>query len=279
MRHVLGLLVSLGVVGVCLIPASALAQAQKAEAPEAVAPFKPVPAARQPPNPGQFLASADRNCRHFFRMEFHFIDQVCSPTPEQARAIAGDGEKALQKMILKNADDIFKARQEGNSSRTGDLEIREAIRRDLAEIVKNRLTAEQAKRFRNETQKRTADWRRAGVAAIVELIDAELFLSPTQRDEIRRSLDRNWRGDWCPSPDLLLSFPNVSIPAIPDECVEPSLTVNQRNAWKKLPKGLQSHLAVGIASASLRLDTPPEDDVLREAREASNRSKVKEDAR
>jgi len=270
MRWFIDLTVSLGMARVFLIPAAALAQA-----PDPDAPFKPAPARK--PDFEYLRGMNDRLSRHYFQGEYHFIDKACLLTPEQAKVIARNGERAFQEVIRELVEKTVRALDANKPvPPRDDKQIRDAIRGKLVAITKEHVTSEQMKRIQVEYEKRTAVKRKVDVEAILELIDRELILTDAQCEAIRRSLDSRWHEDWIATPDLLLSG-RLQLPAIPDSCVVGFLTETQRNAWTEIPKGPPRYIGAGRVSMFLAGGGNLEPDVLREARRAE--SSAREDAK
>jgi hypothetical protein len=271
------LITALGSAGLCLIPATALAQAQKAEVPEADAPFKPAP--RRKPTLDDLINSNDRVLRFCLLAEYRFINKICILTPKQSKAIAREGEQAFRRICFDMAKRSEEAAAAGESLPTRDLnQIRGVIWVEMNRIATKHLTAEQSNRLHIEDERRTAMRRKLAIEALVTIIDHELILTEDQRDKIRRSLDANWQENWLSLPEyLLLGSPKPR--EIPDEYIVKFLTENQRTAWREMPKdpikptmdGLVKRLLAGDQALEL------EDDQSREAREAE--TQVREDAR
>jgi hypothetical protein len=275
MKHLLGLIVSIGVAGLASIPATALAQAQKVEAPDANAPLKPAPV----PRPKIDLEFCRRNLdsvyRPYYVAEYHLIRKVGSLTPEQAKAIARDGERAYRKEVLKAAEELMKEiASVGSFQALRRLEVIHAIRDDLGAIAKSRMEPQQVERLRDEMAKRTAARREIGIETLLDMIDRELILGVGQREEIGRSLASHWEEDWIPWPDLFLHG-RMPLPMIPDACIVGFLTENQRKAWREIPK-VQAFPLERVMIIGLRGGNPLEDDALREARQAEETARQSE---
>lgn len=256
MRRFLGMIVSLGVAGVVLIPTSARAQAQKAEEPA-----NTKTAGALSPRDREWaglLANANLQSRPFFLAEYHFIRNVCVLTPEQGRAFAREAERAYQATIRELAE---KRRKMKAIPPEDVLQVRRRFRDMLAKVAKNHLTAEQVKRLEIDAEKRSAMLRETGIETLLDMIDQELILTDHQRDEIRRSLDSHWRETWFPDPALFLVGKRL-LPMIPDDCVAKSLTEDQRKAWRLIPKA-QGYSMASMFTISFLRDGILEDDDLR----------------
>jgi len=173
------------------------------------------------------------------RAELNFAKHVCQATPEQMQALREELDKkdnnpkgqppqnaAANKRVLIQ-------RQVRNGQVQGDpLQL---ARDRLAGAVKTCFTSEQATRFQEELDQRTADDRRSAARNLVARLDREMILSATQRDQITESLLAHWNDAWCSSLQMFM-YNDQFFPAIPDAHVVKFLNETQKKIWVTIPK-------------------------------------------
>ncbi len=170
--------------------------------------------------------------RPIHRAEIHLVIKSCSPTKEQRATLASDGEKVLKDVALKCAE-----AQMGNRRNTseGMPNPSRLIAAGMADVVKERLSPEQAELYRVESEAKAADFKRAAVGNLVAILDEELSLTAEQRASIAGAMTAKWNDAWCGSPQVLL-YGSQYFPSIPDDIIMPALNPTQRQAWEKRQK-------------------------------------------
>jgi hypothetical protein len=83
--------------------------------------------------------------------------------------------------------------------------------------------------------KRKAFRKQVALENVVAIIDERLVLTVEQREQLTKSLDKNWQDSWVNSVELLLNN-NQYLPSIPDQFVVAALNDTQRQIWRAAPK-------------------------------------------
>ena len=193
--------------------------------------------------------------------DLELIRSVCRDLPlESRRAIIRDGERATREAAARLVEEQYGRgkrqpaagladRQAANTPADDPLTlISAALARSLAEHVGDEQAAALSAEFAARAQRRKA----AAVRAIVAALDAELFLTASQRQQIEQSLDATWNN---PTPTSLHSLEQVAqgmnlavnqggnnlsnnrrlFAGLPDDCVRPHLTEAQQKAFAPQP--------------------------------------------
>lgn len=193
--------------------------------------------------------------------DLELIRSVCRDLPrESRRAIIRDGERATREAAARLVEEQYGRgkrqpaagladRQAANTPADDPLTlISAALARSLAEHVGDEQAAALSAEFAARAQRRKA----AAVRAIVAALDAELFLTASQRQQIEQSLDATWNN---PTPTSLDSLEQVAqgmnlavnqggnnlsnnrrlFAGLPDDCVRPHLTESQQKAFAPQP--------------------------------------------
>jgi len=227
--------------------------------------------------PGEPNPQVLQQYRPMLWAEYHLARNVCDLSLDQRKAIARDAEHAFQEAIAKsgmNPQMGFRVAGGGANQRH---EPDDSIREGLSKAVKDHLKPEQLARYQAELDKRAANRKRVTVDVITAKIDESLILTVEQRDKIRESLVTNWKESWCPSPESFL-FNAQMVPQIPDQFIVPILNDTQKSIWRGLNKFAGANFRVfGFMGNNMANGDTPEDDPLREAREAE--TKAREEAR
>lgn len=173
---------------------------------------------------------------------------------ESRRAIARTGEQMAKEAAVQLAELQFGGRQfqqqveangkrrivfesvEDESGKTADDPVSlvsEALRKSLAEQAGD----EKARAFAKELIARSDRRKAAMVHEIVAALDADLFLTATQREEIERALLGKWDDRMG---NALQGIHMVNgrrvFPDLPDECIRPHLTELQRERFVAAPQ-------------------------------------------
>jgi hypothetical protein len=159
-------------------------------------------------------------------VELQFVRKICAPSQQQMQAIKEDLEKCL-------AD---AAKRSGPTS--CDL-----LPPKLADCVASHLSKEDAARYRAEVIKRDAQEREACVYTFVALVDPDLGLSEPQRKALVAALIPVWKPVWSQMIEMNVRWATRRVPPIPDEVILPLLDADQVQAWKRLPKNLETRQA------------------------------------
>ena len=205
--------------------------------------------------------------------EYHLARTVCDLTQDQRKAIAREAEHVFQETIAKVGQGVqigIRVNRVGGNARN---EPEDSIREGLSKAVRDHLKPEQSAKYQAELDKRSRNRKRIAVDNITAKVDESLFLTVEQRDKIRESLSKNWKESWCPSPDSLL-FNAQMIPQIPDQFIVPILNENQKSIWRGLNKySMANFRFFGFMGNNMANGDTPEDEILREAREAETKSR------
>ena len=174
--------------------------------------------------------------RQLSKTELSFVRAVCQPNAEQSKKIKAASEAAL-KTAVKKFTEIQKKMQQG--VRAGEQpewpDPRKLMSDALLKSVKESMSAEQAKRYEVELEKRAAARKRAALLNFVAKLDKDLVLTADQRGKLTEALDKNWKDSWCQQLEVFM-YGDSYFPALPDAQVIPVLTDKQKQIWNGIPK-------------------------------------------
>ena len=174
--------------------------------------------------------------RQLSKTELSFVRAVCQPNAEQSKKIKAASEAALKTAVKKFAE-IQKKMQQG--VRAGEQpewpDPRKLMSDALLKSVKESMSAEQAKRYEVELEKRAAARKRAALLNFVAKLDKDLVLTADQRGKLTEALDKNWKDSWCQQLEVFM-YGDSYFPALPDAQVIPVLTYKQKQIWNGIPK-------------------------------------------
>ncbi|MCG8648239.1 MAG: hypothetical protein MI861_00310, partial [Pirellulales bacterium] len=89
--------------------------------------------------------------------------------------------------------------------------------------------AEVADRYGEELQARNQAHHNAAAGMMLVHIDEELFLTPDQYGQIRKTLQKDWKDAWSHGPRLYLYPQYAQMPGL--DVLRPHLTTLQKNIW------------------------------------------------
>jgi len=174
--------------------------------------------------------------RQLKKGELNFIDAVCQPNAEQSKKLKEAGNVGL-KTAVKKFSEIQKKMQQG--VRPGQEpqwpDPRKIISDELLESAKATLSADQAKRYEVELEKRSAARKRVALLNLIAKLDKDLVLSAEQRGKLTETLNTNWNDAWGQQLETFM-YGDTYMPVIPDAQVLPALTERQKQIWSSIPK-------------------------------------------
>ena len=112
---------------------------------------------------------------------------------------------------------------------------RKIISDALLKSVKESLSADQAKRYEAELEKRSAARKRAALLNLVAKLDKDLVLTADQRGKLSEALSTNWKDEWGQQIEVFM-YGDTYMPVLPDAQVLPVLTDKQKQIWTAIPK-------------------------------------------
>jgi hypothetical protein len=184
-----------------------------------------------------YEAESRKQFRPVLTTELQFIDRVCKPTPEQKETIKAAGDASLRLTVKKYAEVRLKVEQDGfRSWQEADWpHPRKLILDALAESVQRTLSADQAQRYQQELEKRSAARKRATVLYVVTKLDKELLLSWGQQKQMVDITSSNWKDSWAEITEHL-EYGDHYMPVLPDDQVLPILSETQKQIWNGMRK-------------------------------------------
>jgi len=193
--------------------------------------------------------------RPLLRAELSFIRRVCQLTKGQHKQIGDAADRCLNAAVRKYAiaqNDMRQGRfVAGRASAMPDP--RKLIQQQFADLAKQKLRPEQAKRYLEELQKRNAHRKRVAVRSLVAKLDQDLVLTAKQREELTESLLSNWQDAWGQSLEMWIH--NVQfMPAIPDQHVVRFLNKTQQTVWRGTQRQNHVHMGVHFGHAMVVVD-------------------------
>jgi hypothetical protein len=188
--------------------------------------------------------------------DLELMRSLCGDLPrESRRAIARTGEQMAKEAAMQLAELQFGGRQrqqqinvkegkrrivfevtEDDAGKTAENPVSlvsEALRKSLAEHAGD----EKARAFAREIGARNDRRTAAMVHEIVAMLDAELFLTARQREEIEEALLEKWEDRMGGALHGMHMVNGRRVfPELPDECIRPHLTEPQREQFVAAPQ-------------------------------------------
>lgn len=189
--------------------------------------------------------------------ELAFIQRVCRLNKEQHDQIKTSADQRLRVAVKEYAIAQNNMRQ-GRRIRAQSLpDPRKLVQQQLAKLVKQKLSAEQAEAYQQECDKRNAHRKRATVLSLVAKLDEELVLTVEQREKLIESLTSNWQDAWVGSLQVLIHNQQY-LPHLPDQLVVPVLNETQKTIWRGSQKHSIAHGGgFGFAPVQVMIDDAP----------------------
>ena len=195
--------------------------------------------------------------RPLVRSEIHLVLTVCSPNAEQKAAIRGEEDRVTKDVAREIAQFQMGLRHNNNVA----PDPRKLIPDAMAKVVKERLSPEQADRYKAESEAKFEFSRKVALASLASSLDDELMLSADQRARLVQALDSHWRPGWHGSLQAQLNN-NQIMPDVPNDVMEPILDPVQKRVWDKLRKSggnfyYGNYLMMGNFAIEEPAETPP----------------------
>lgn len=187
--------------------------------------------------------------------ELAFIRMTCDLPKDKRATVLKAGRAVLDDAALKLAEQQNRARggvrvAVQNSTVVNDPP--KAIRAGLDTALKDVLTEEQLKLYREEANYRKEQIKQAAIHSVIARLDGMLCLTAETRDKIAETISGNWQESyerWL----QIHQYGDQYFPSIPDQLVSVHLNAEQRQIWTGLQKigiggwGNFNGLGVGIA--------------------------------
>ena len=182
--------------------------------------------------------------------DLELLRAVCGDLPrESRRAIATSGEQAAREAALQMAELQMGGRQrrgrraepkpDAEKSPDNPVTILSAA---LAKGVAEHVGSEQAKAFAEQLAQRDDRRKAAMIHEIVAVLDGELVLTASQREEIERSLREQWNDSMAMGLQGIHMQNGLRVfPGLPEVCVSPHLTKAQRQRFVPQPDANRQH--------------------------------------
>ena len=170
--------------------------------------------------------------------DLELLRAVCGDLPrESRRAIATSGEQAAREAALQMAElqipPLAEPKPDAEKSPDNPVTIPSAA---LTKSVAEHVGSEQAKAFAEQLTRRDDRRKAAIIHEIVAVLDSELVLTASQREEIERSLRQQWNDSMMMTLQGIETANGIRVfPGLPGACVSPHLTKAQRQRFLPQP--------------------------------------------
>ena len=184
----------------------------------------------------------------FLQAELVFIQGVCAADRKQYEAIATDANTRFRRAVREYAVAMNGIQQRG--MRAGQQSVPQPetlIQKEVAPILKARLSPEQFKRYEKECHDRVDRRKRAVVMNLVVKLDEDLRLTGDQRSKLVEVLTENYQNNWDQWIELIHHSIHAT-PNIPQQCLTQVLNEDQQKVWMQLPK-TNASIAMGAFAA------------------------------
>jgi len=180
--------------------------------------------------------------QHFTNMlygDLELLRAVCGDLPrESRRAIATSGEQAARDVALQMAELPMggrRAEPEPDAEKSPDNPVA-LLSAALTKSVAEHAGSEQAAAFAEQLARRDDRRKAAMIHEIVAVLDSELVLTASQREEIERSLREQWNDSMAIALQGTQSINGIRVfSGLPGACVSPHLTKAQRQRFVPQP--------------------------------------------
>jgi len=163
--------------------------------------------------------------------ELEFVRLTCRLTPEQRPKIKAAAEEAVKeaaRLFVRQPNQPFV--QQPNPTMAG-----QKVRQKIHAAIEEHTSREQFAAFRLEAEKRRAAIEEVTILNTVTHLDGALFLNKEQREAIGEALKKEWKEEW-EHWLAMRRYGDQYFPQIPDSCVVPHLSADQRAVWATLQK-------------------------------------------
>jgi hypothetical protein len=230
----------------------------------AQAPKAPMVAAA---NQGDLTAQLIAQYRPVLCVEYHFLRMVCGLSEDERKVIAREAVQAFKDAMARYEDMRRPQFRPAGAAPRALPDPRKLIQEGLVRAAEKRLSPERAARYREELAQRNLYRKRVTIQRLIEWLDQELILSPTQRIEIATALAAGWEDAWFPTEFMLTNPERYLNRMIPNHNIVRFLEVDQRQLFDQLVRNPASITAVVMNPV---IDFP-EDEELAAARAAEAR--------
>lgn len=182
--------------------------------------------------------------------DLELLRVVCGDLPrESRRAIATSGEQAAREAALQMAELQMGGRQrrgrraepKPDAEKSPDNPVA-IVSAALTKSVAEHAGSEQAKAFAEQIAQRDDRRKAAMIHEIVAVLDGELVLTASQREEIERSLREQWNDSMAMTLQGIHMNSGLRVfPGLPEACVSPHLTKAQRQRFVPQPDANRQH--------------------------------------
>jgi hypothetical protein len=167
--------------------------------------------------------------------ELAFLRRACEPDAAQFRSLAQSSRRSVRDALRQYVVAQVQPQRNPIAVPAGALEPQTFIQQQLVALVESKLSPEQAKRYREESDQRAASRKHAVVLNLASRIDEQLVLSAEQREKLVQTLASDYQDAWSQWLELQVNNPQF-FPEILDSSVVPLLNAKQKAVWQQMPK-------------------------------------------
>lgn len=170
--------------------------------------------------------------------ELAFIRLTCDIPQEKRKAVLAAGRAVVDEAAQKIAEQQNRNRNNVRVAVQANTLVNDppkAIRAALDAALKDALSEEQLKVYREEAAHRKEQIKQAAIHSAVARLDGMLCLTPESREKITTTIGENWQESyerWL----QIHQYGDQYFPSIPDQLVSVHLNPEQRQIWTGLQK-------------------------------------------
>ena len=193
------------------------------------------------PNKAPLIQQFTNQARPLLRAELIFARHVCHLNREELRKLNDDAQKMLDEVVTKLVDAQFEPRvrvQMGGQPQgrtVGNLDAHQLLEEGVVAVLKRDLSPKQWSIYEAEREKRDENRKRMTIRYFVDAIDRELYLSTTQRAQLKHQFESHWEPNWSLYLENHL-YGNRYYPMTIDSLVIPILSNAQQIVWHGVQK-------------------------------------------
>ncbi len=173
--------------------------------------------------------------------ELAFIRLMCDLPMEKRKAVRAVGLAMVDEIATTMAEQQNRGRVLGAArvavpaKQQAVNDPPKAIRAALDTALKDALTDDQLKAYREEAGHRKDQRKQAAIRSVVARLDGMLCLTPEARDKITATIEESWQEDWERWLQMH-QYGDQYFPVVPNQLISVHLNPEQRQVWTGLEK-------------------------------------------
>ena len=183
----------------------------------------------------QLVAQMTPQLRPMLKAELRFFLSLCPVTDDQRKQLKPVVARSLSQAALRTAVMQKQMNRGWNPNQPPQFpDPQQIFGERFGRFAEDVLPADVAANYRQEIEEREQLRREATVLMLVARLDHNLVLTAEQRKKISESLLADWQPSWSQQIEFIAQ--NEYMIQLPDKCLTPHLTKEQRAVWQGITK-------------------------------------------